>query len=414
MAVTIKANACLILTIGDDSAKKEYRIHEGDIVTNLKYKRGDNEYTVTGAVRVINAAAKNSNYQQTCPPESYFAKIVQINSIIVDKSTEYDADLVTITTSEIVDIESVTEEGDEESDSTISVGVGPQYQTLDTIVTAAEAGTKVKMAAGAYTPNLTINKSMTFVGPDDKVQLPDNAVENAAVVSGTVTVSGEESEVEFRGLTFTENARIVASKAKVFKFVNCRMEGVTAAVAKTFPINLTGDSSTQVVIEGCYFGENPSNGSNNSYNAIEGTAKFADGSSVSNNYFAKGCATHNILNIYGADENAVININNNHCELSSNMVRVGIKGEPVCTINMDGNSYDETSDDEYAGILLVQPYNKQTTTFANCTINLNNTTYPEGTQLVYAYSGANDTELTADNVPKLYVDGEPTEFVILH
>lgn len=146
MAVTIKANACLTLTIGDDSAKKEFRIHEGDIVTNLKYKRGDNEYTVTGAVRVINAAAKNSNYQQTCPPESYFAKIVQINSIIVDKSTEYDADLVTITTSEIVDIESVTEEGDEESDSTISVGVGPQYLTLDAIVTAAEAGTKVKMA----------------------------------------------------------------------------------------------------------------------------------------------------------------------------------------------------------------------------------------------------------------------------
>ena len=66
---------------------------------------------------------------------------------------------------------------------------------------------------------------------------------------------------------------------------------------------------------------------------------------------------------------------------------------------------DDTDAGDYAGLLLVQPYGKQTESFENCRILINNTTKPtdEGKeQLFYVYCGANDTVLTPATLPDCY------------
>ena len=43
------------------------------------------------------------------------------------------------------------------------------------------------------------------------------------------------------------------------------------------------------------------------------------------------------MSIYGCTDNAVININNNIIEMTAAGLRIGIKGEPVSTINIKNN-----------------------------------------------------------------------------
>lgn len=167
---TAKANACFTLTIGTGEDAVEYRIHEGDTVTDLAYRRGQEDYTVSGTVRVINATVQQTNYQQTCPPESYFHRLATINSVIIDCSEKYDADLVNVSISEITGVGSVTEGGDGEEGgdegASIIVGPGVPYQSLDEIISGVDAGSTIKLEPGTYTPNLTINKELTIVGQE--------------------------------------------------------------------------------------------------------------------------------------------------------------------------------------------------------------------------------------------------------
>ena len=94
-------------------------------------------------------------------------------------------------------------------------------------------------------------------------------------------------------------------------------------------------------------------------------------------------------------------------QYSANAVRVGTKGDANCTINLIGNSYDETdSDPAWAGILLVQPYGKATTNMSNVKINIDKTDAKCGGQLCYLYMGSADTQLTDEQKPKIKIDGK--------
>lgn len=165
----------------------------------------------------------------------------------------------------------------------------------------------------------------------------------------------------------------------------------------------TWNDSVKLVIKDCYFGDNPAA----VYNFIEMTTKLADGSEISGNTWTAGSYGHNIINIYGADDNSEININDNIFVKSANAIRVGTRGSVQdCVINMKNNSYDTTdSDENYAGLFMIQPYAKATTDMSGVTINCDNTINNSGVeQIGYYASGSNDAQLVDAQRPKVYID----------
>lgn len=83
-------------------------VFEGDRVHNLRYLRGSLEYTISGIIRIINAKTMSCDtVPTTCMPEPYIDKYIDIQSIIIDISTEFNAKLVRIPVDDIIDIDYV-------------------------------------------------------------------------------------------------------------------------------------------------------------------------------------------------------------------------------------------------------------------------------------------------------------------
>ena len=84
---------------------------EGDHVHNLRYRRGSLEYTISGILRIINAKTSAcSTVPTTCMPEPYIDEYIDIQSVIIDISSEFNAKLIRISTDDIIDVDSVTTE----------------------------------------------------------------------------------------------------------------------------------------------------------------------------------------------------------------------------------------------------------------------------------------------------------------
>ena len=269
----------------------------------------------------------------------------------------------------------------------------------------------VAMVPGTFTGELTLNRTVNLVGYNSSVpassgnRCSDVIDDSETVIDGTINIAGE-NDVVLTGLTFTDNALINISNKGTLTLKNCKILSMEADAAKSYLIKSMQSNPLKLIVENCYFGTNTANSVGNIYNGLELNCTLKDGSSISNNYFAAAACTHNAINIYAVEDNATIHIDNNHFEYSGNAIRIGIKGEPTCTIVCDGNSYDATdSTDEYAGLLLVQPYGKQTTSFANCTIKIDNTVHSDNKQLYYLYAGAGDMQFTDSNKPTVIVDG---------
>lgn len=94
---------CLDLVIGGIT----YTLSEGAIVYGLTYIEKGVEKCLTGAVRVINSSQNKVMAKQTCPPESYFEKTVDCQSIIIDSSDTYNAILTTVPIASIIAIDHV-------------------------------------------------------------------------------------------------------------------------------------------------------------------------------------------------------------------------------------------------------------------------------------------------------------------
>lgn len=228
------------------------------------------------------------------------------------------------------------------------------------------------------------------------------------VFKATITCN-KDSDVTINGVTLTEGSLVLTDQPKAIHFSNCKFVNMTST-GKTFLLRGNGfkDTSTLVTIENCYFGSNTSDVTNYLYNLFECNMKLADGSSFSNNYFAKECCTHNMINIYDVEDGATITIEGNTFEYSANAIRFGATGSPKCTVNITNNTFLETdSTPEYAGLMFVQPYGTQTVTMEDTVINIDNTTCPPNYdgQLFYVYCGENDTQLTEETYPKIYVNG---------
>lgn len=154
-------------------------------------------------------------------------------------------------------------------------------------------------------------------------------------------------------------------------------------------------------IDGCHFYDNT-----NAYNAMELNVALGDGSSISNNEFDLVC-THNIINIYDVEDGATININDNTFAKAANGIRIGVKGDKSCVINIERNTYKSTDSGDYAGLVLIQPYGTATTSMGDVVININDTINESGEdQLWYYYAGIKDTQLSIEDRPKVYINGE--------
>lgn len=237
----------------------------------------------------------------------------------------------------------------------------------------------------------------------------------ATVISEKMTINGAGSEVVFDGFDFTDNGYIDIKNASSVVIKNCRVYGIVPTAAKSYWLRVYNDIPVKLVVENCFFGSNPASGSNKMYNLFEPNAKLETGSSFSNNYFKADCCTHNIYNIYGCSDDAFINVNGNHFELN-NSVRIGVKGDIKCVINMRDNVIDindPTGSPDYDGVACIQPYGKQTTSFKNMDIILSGNQLPEG-QIIYAYSGSNDTMMDSDTIPTVIIDGKKVVLPIHH
>lgn len=82
---------------------------EGDRIHNLRYRRGSLEYTISGILRIINAkTAACSTVPETCMPEPYIDEYIDIQSVIIDISSEFNAKLIRIPVGDIIDVDSVS------------------------------------------------------------------------------------------------------------------------------------------------------------------------------------------------------------------------------------------------------------------------------------------------------------------
>lgn len=366
---------------------KTMNLFEGDIVRNVTYKENGETKTISGSVRVLNASTKNNvATSNECPPEPYVHNHISMNSLIIDSSTAFDAELTRIPFSMIEDIETL-----ERSGGAAVIGVGGSYKSLTDVISTLPDGGTVELLAGTYSDNITLNKSIKIVST------------SGAVLTGQLSFSDSGStpvSVELDGLVLKGNSTIVMNNIAEFTMKNC-VFGDHDFTATARSIVSSGTAPLKLVVENNRFVKE----NEFSYNIIEVSGSLTDGSRISNNIFDANCCTHNQISLYGVEEDATIKIEDNYCVRSANMVRLGFKGDPHCVVELNDNTYVETDADPlWAGLVLIQPFGTATTTFANMTVKINRTTKPEG-QLCYLYNGAKDMQFNDTNKPTVMVDG---------
>ena len=164
-----------------DGSSQVYTVHEGDIVNNLVYVTNGVEHTISGAVRVINCATTRATIAQTCPPESYFDRLVQVPSLIIDSSARFDAELQQVNIRDITSIGTIT------VNEVIMSNGADLAESIDNL----EAGQTLLVPAGTYDDAVTITKSVQIVGQGDvKITAPMtiNAPDSAVTLSGLQVV----------------------------------------------------------------------------------------------------------------------------------------------------------------------------------------------------------------------------------
>lgn len=222
-----------------------------------------------------------------------------------------------------------------------------------------------------------------------------------------VVIDGEDVDVVFDGVDFTGNGYVEIKNARSVTFKNCRVYGIIPDKAKSYWLSgFDFEKTIKLVMETCFFGANPNDGTNKLYNLIEPQFILADGSSFSYNYFHDGCCTHNMVSLYGFAENANVNVNGNSFDI--NGIRIGNVGNPVCTLNMKNNVVKSVISDVYAGVCVIQSYPNKTTSFSNMQIVMKDNTVPTD-RVYYIYPGK-DLDITEETAPKMSLNDVDVAF----
>lgn len=228
-------------------------------------------------------------------------------------------------------------------------------------------------------------------------------------ITEKMIIDAAGKDIVLNGLDFTKNGYVEIKNANSVVIKNCRVYKLNAEDnPKNYWLKILGDIPVKLAILYSFFGNNP--GTNGQvYNLFEMNAKLKSNSSISHNWFTKDCCTHNSINIYGAEEGAGLYINDNYLADADKSIRIGIKGEPKCSIvarDNEINVVDPTPENlEWTNLALVQPYGKQTTSFGNLKIVMaNNKFSADVAEPVVAYFGGGDTPLSAESVAKATLD----------
>lgn len=300
-----------------------------------------------------------------------------------------------------------------EENASISNAIAAFYENLQT-------GGLV-LPASTFTDPVVLKDRISLVGTCSTInanegdRATDVTSENETILENTFACS-KGANVIVQGLTLTKQSNVKLNGAKSITFKNCRFVDMEPTGVKSYMMMDKFDAENQegvlLQIENCYFGSNQDTAVGKTYNLLELNCKLADGSYIKNNYFAKAACSNNTIALYDVMPGATIEISGNHFEYSGNAIRVGFINSPDCTVNIFNNTYDETDYRvEYQGILLIQPYGKQTNSYENLTVNLrNNKCTQKGVnhQLWYFYD-APDTLITGELFPKVYVNGKLQE-----
>ena len=376
---------------------KQAILKEGDLVKDMKCRNRDGVKTYTGRVRVIGAFTRYQSFppRPGFPTRPYVHRYIHPAYIVLDCSEELAAKLVTINIGDIISIGYIRDGGI--ADEYALVGTGIQYRPLNVIVDEAVDKSEFALLAGTYDMPLYITKSIKFTALDSEdVYFTDE------LVIGEPNQT-EPLEVSLKGIHFTKNATITVHHATSLEIEDCHF-GDHELTEKTMLIKCTNENDVcRFSIKRNYFAKQ----NEYCYNLIEIYPQIADMSVFINNRFDEGSCTHNQLNLYGLEPDADIFISNNHIENSKNMVRLGFKGKPKGSVTVEGNTYDRTDTDErYAGLVLVQPYGRETASFADLTIFFESNNGSGIGHIAYLYAGENDTPFTVDNKPKAILNGE--------
>lgn len=268
----------------------------------------------------------------------------------------------------------------------------------------------INLGSGTYSDDfpkeipymLTINGAQKNVIASTGARAVDTIDSTESVISGKIALHGE-SYVVMDGLTFTKNAVIDLNDFEGNLTIrNSKFIGITNTTAKDnkYAFKMDEKSIAKLTITGCYFSNSPG-----IYNGLELVGELIDGSTFSRNKFTESFCSHNAINIYDVCDNAHILISNNDCP-AVNMLRVGIKGEPACTLTFSGNTQGKSTDPTLNSNILVQPYGVKTTSFRNCHLKFTNTSEEYDPYVIVAYQEGIDTELTKDKMPTVSVNGK--------
>ena len=437
--VTVKTEAVVSAKVSVTDAEnimKQYTLSEGDTVTNLQYTNGYGDtyvvnegiidailftragYTASQSPILDGRPTNPQDNDMICPITAMAKFRIALTEMIIDVSEKNTSKHVQIPFKNIISIGAITPATTEVTADSLPEG------GLNTVITDAADGATVSLAEGTYTmaEALTIDKSIEIVGPNDVPQKPrtkaataviatlseDSAVSDipGAVMDGAITINNADADVTFRGMSFTGNFLPKITAARSVSFINCRFEDIIANEAKTMLITCDANSACKLVIDGCYFGTPAASSTGAMYHITEPNGTMQPGSYFSNNYFDLNCTTHNKLNFYKAVDGINITVSNNYDAKSASMMRLGFQGAIKATVNVTGNTYDDTDVEQWAGLVGMQPYNKVTTDMSNWTVNIDgNTNNSQFEQITYMYFGANDMPLDETKMPKVFVDG---------
>lgn len=421
------ANINVSVDITLENGTKLTGVTEGSTVSDLCY------HTAHGEEETVNGTIVSFRLQKPSPNviKSHIYDGVAIGgykpiptcTIIPPVETLYKADLIVIededgkhhhiNVNNIISIGGM-EVSENPEKSSITVGTSPIYADLTKVLETVEDGQALKLEAGEYKEALTLTKSVKLSGTN--AGIPQNVIKNEIAslsdevktsnLTNTVEVNDENAVIVFDGMVFTGDSHLTITNAKEVKIINCRFEGEKAYAAKSYLIN-GADTCTnlKLTIEGCYFGDSVSENGNRYYNGLELNSYLADGSSISNNYFSADMVSHNEINFYNTTENAIVTCNNNHFANNDGGIRIGMKGRPTSTIDINGTVVDEWDDGgAMTSLIIIQPYGKLTETFEGVTINIAKSSFDKA-HAISKYCGSNDTQLTDEQLPTVYVDG---------
>lgn len=358
--------------------ENDFTIWEGQTIQGLIYM--DRNGDIESDVKVV-------TYQ-------YDANLVPTNMIVIENGMTKNINIITIK-----DMAAVIPQ----------TNVG---EDVNTALSSSETG-MIVLGAGEFTEDLTLAKNTTICGAwagingVSRKNDPESFV-GETIISGTITIPTGTNLI-LDGITLSKNARIIATDATDVELKNVIVEGLAANGKNSFIVYLpNSETPVKFIARNSYFGANEADAEGNSLkNGFELTAPLADGSMIAGCYFTTNVCSNNIVCLYHADDGATITVRDNIFEESKNAIRVGTMGDVEVHYELINNTYYETDEGNYAGLLLIQPYAKKTISMAKNVIRMVGTkNETEHSQLYYMYYNDSDTHMTPAVLPTLIIDGE--------